>query len=35
MEYSFLLQSTTAESAPFPTKLPCQKPVLRQIDWKV
>ena len=35
MEYRFSLKSTTIENATFLAKLPCQKAMLRQIEWGV
>ena len=33
--YRVLVQSSKIESAIFSHKLPCQKPMLRQIEWEV
>ena len=35
LEYRFLLESTKIEMQYFYTKLPFQKPMLRQIEWEV
>ena len=35
LEYRFLLETTKIENALFPKKLPCQEPMLRQIEWGV
>ena len=35
LEYDFLVQGAMNESAHFQTKLPCQKPILRQTEWGV
>ena len=36
MEYRFLVKSTNIENLIFPyIKLPCQKSMLRQIEWEV
>ena len=33
--YRFLVESTEIESASFPHKTACHKPILRQIEWGV
>ena len=35
LEQNFLVESTKFENAAFHTKLPCKKPILRQIEWGV
>ena len=35
LEYRFLVQHTLLKTQYFHKKLPCQKPILRQIDWGV
>ena len=35
LDYHFLVESITIENTRFHTKLPFQKPMLRQIEWGV
>ena len=35
LEYRFLVEKPKLKTQYFPTKLPCQKPMLRQIEWWV
>ena len=35
MEDTFSVESTTTEIATFSYKAPCQKPMMRQTEWRV
>ena len=35
LEYRFLVETTKTENTSFPFKLLCQKPLLRQIEWRL
>ena len=35
LKYCFLVEATKIENTPFPFKLLCQKPMLKQIEWRL